>query len=52
MNAPRAPLRPLDEALEALLARARGEAHLGDDAAAAAARNKAAKLLRRKQSVD
>lgn len=35
------------------LARARGEAHLGDDAAAAAARNKAAKLARRKQqSVD
>lgn len=34
------------------LAQARGEAHLGDDAAAAAARNKAAKLLRRKQSVD
>ena len=34
------------------LARARGEAHLGDDAAATAARNKAAKLARRKQSVD
>lgn len=34
------------------LARARGEAHLGDDAAATAARNKAAKLARRKQSAD
>ncbi len=32
------------------LARARGEAHLGDDAAATAARNKAAKLARRRQS--
>jgi len=34
------------------LARARGEAHLGDDAVAAAVRNKAAKLARRKQFVD
>lgn len=32
------------------LARARGEAHLGDDAAAAAARNKASKLARRQAS--
>ncbi|WP_414649897.1 rhodanese-related sulfurtransferase [Devosia sp.] len=32
------------------LARARGEAHLGDDAAATAARNKAAKLARRAAS--
>ncbi len=32
------------------LARARGDAHLGDDAAEVAARNKAAKLERRKQS--
>ncbi len=32
------------------IARARGEVHLGEDAAATAARNKAAKLERRKQS--
>ncbi|MBN9308704.1 MAG: rhodanese-related sulfurtransferase [Devosia sp.] len=33
------------------LARARGDAHLGDDAAEVAARNKAAKLARRRQPV-
>ncbi|MDB5539847.1 MAG: rhodanese protein [Devosia sp.] len=34
------------------LARARGDAHLGDDAAETAARNRATKLTRRKQSKD
>ncbi|RYG86564.1 MAG: hypothetical protein EON59_09670 [Alphaproteobacteria bacterium] len=34
------------------IARARGDVHLGEDAVATAARNKAAKLARRQQSAD
>jgi UPF0176 protein len=45
-----APAGAVERERQMELARARGEAHLGDDAAETAARNKAAKLARRKQS--